>query len=288
MWAVTASLYTAETKDAPPGAQVMRMVEVAMVQHVSGALATEGAQDWGHSGGIGRSAAPREGGAGLDTVGVAHMRGIGQTSRLCAFQHSRRPCQGRARRWCRTWQCLAAGRGSEPQLNHVYVMKTPLVGLEALGVALGAKLFRRRPSSSAPSHAAPAGDYYPGLLEHAVVVISTADAQLLAFDFLPLNPTSPITALALLLNGATSTLRCRPLRKMPRRRTWRVGPLCNGGGTTDVLGIVGAFHSAGGWHTAKVQLGRSDCTTYTTELCMHLTGIEDALALDPARRRMPP
>jgi len=52
-------------KDAPPGAQVMRMVEVAMVQHVSGALATEGGRKLGHLAEVeDLSSSQRRGGAG--------------------------------------------------------------------------------------------------------------------------------------------------------------------------------------------------------------------------------
>ena len=73
----------------------------------------------------------------------------------------------------------ATATASGGAASEVYVACTPLVGLEAMGVVMG--------------------DKYPGRLEHTMVIVRHAGAKgVTAFDFLPTDPRSPLTAAALL------------------------------------------------------------------------------------------
>ena len=171
-----------------------------------------------------------------------------------------------------TWRCgHSVARAAPSACWSVHIWKTPLVGLESLGALLGGA--------------------YPGLFEHAVVLVSSCDTSALALDFLPARPTSPGTALQLLSPAGTpGALRARRLSLRPRRRTWLVGSV-----RPELLGECGAdvdteaqlqaqlarWHAQGGWDTARVRVGARDCTHYATALCLWLTGTAHALQLDP-------
>ena len=88
----------------------------------------------------------------------------------------------------------------------------PLVGLEVLGAALG--------------------ESYPARLEHALVLVrhppspgaANGKGTTTAYDFLPLDPLSPFTALPLVFGrGVPGEARTRPVRGVFPRRCWRVG-----------------------------------------------------------------
>jgi hypothetical protein len=72
------------------------------------------------------------------------------------------------------------GDSSEYVASEVYVTCTPLKGLETLGHLLGD------------------GDAYPDRLEHtAVLVRHPGETGCMVYDFLPVDPQSPLTAAAL-------------------------------------------------------------------------------------------
>lgn len=139
----------------------------------------------------------------------------------------------------------------------VYSCSCPLVGLEAAGDLLG-----------------PA---YPAALEHAFLVTSCDSGSVVtAHDFLPLDPTAPATALALLSGGAPGELRSRRLASVPRRRCRLVGSMLpaalgSSGESAAVAAAVAAFDAT--WETRLV-LGRHDCRAYARELALELTGVD--------------
>jgi hypothetical protein len=131
-------------------------------------------------------------------------------------------------------------------------------------------------------------------------VRSTWRAQATAHDFVPVHAKSPLTALRLLLlGGAPGELRSRHFRGgVPRRRCFRVAPvlpalLLSGGGgvaadTSNASSSSGApaaldaalaaFDAA--W-PRTLRLRRHDCRAHADALALHLTGVRNALRLDP-------
>jgi hypothetical protein len=94
----------------------------------------------------------------------------------------------------------------------VFLACVPLVGLEAVGAALG--------------------DAYPNQLEHVMVLVRRFDraesgeetSTVECYDFLPVDPLAPATAAAMLSGGEVAgDLRVRALRGVPSRRCWKVG-----------------------------------------------------------------
>lgn len=104
----------------------------------------------------------------------------------------------------------------------------------------------------------------------------------------------PLTPLQLLTPaGAPGVLRSRTLGGLPRStRVWRVGsPTVMPPGDTDtsddavlacLLKEVDAFHGRTTWN--RVKIGSRDCNAYARLLACHLTGVADALAMDPRRQ----
>ena len=94
----------------------------------------------------------------------------------------------------------------------MFLACVPLVGLEAVGAALG--------------------DAYPNQLEHVMVLVRRFDraesgeetSTVECYDFLPVDPLAPATAAAMLSGGEVAgDLRVRALRGVPSRRCWKVG-----------------------------------------------------------------
>lgn len=150
---------------------------------------------------------------------------------------------GRARKSLRPRRAAAASASGGA--TEVFVARTPLVGLEAIGDVLG--------------------DLYPGPLEHSVVILREAGGtSVVAHDFLPEDPTDPRVALALLSGGSTKgVVRSRPLRGVPRRR-------CEGRGLAGpgAARAAQAFDEA--WDT-ELRLRTNDCHAYADALVAHLT-----------------
>ena len=150
---------------------------------------------------------------------------------------------------------LQRRRSAAPAATSVFLCSCPLVGLEVAGELLG-----------------PA---YPAALQHAFLVTACQSA-VTAHDFLPLHPTAPATALALLAGGAPGELRSRRLASVPRRRCRLLGCvrpelLAPGAESEAVEAVVAAFGAT--WDTRLV-LGRHDCRAYALELGCLLTGVE--------------
>ena len=107
------------------------------------------------------------------------------------------------------------GRTAAASAQHrptVHIAMIPLEGMESIEQTLGR--------------------LYPDVLAlHCMVLVSappedsTSMSGVHMFDFLPLNPTDPLT-MARLVSGqsAQGQLRTRVLARRPRRRCWRVGP----------------------------------------------------------------
>mmetsp|Transcript_18867 Transcript_18867/g.41331 ORF Transcript_18867/g.41331 Transcript_18867/m.41331 type:complete len:230 (+) Transcript_18867:95-784(+) len=134
----------------------------------------------------------------------------------------------------------------------VYVVKTPLVGLEGIGKVLG--------------------NLYPRTLEHSVVVLHCEERNVYrALDFLPSDPTNPQTALRLLSGREVpGLLRVRNLPKLPRQNCKRIGPAL----MADAMDEATLFHHQ--WDT-RLRLFSNDCRTHANALVEHLTGTKNVL-----------
>jgi hypothetical protein len=106
----------------------------------------------------------------------------------------------------------------------------------------------------------------PAALHELVVLSCAGGAAVWAFDFLPLDPTSPATAARLLAGLAVpARARCRQLRGVPRARCRLVGPSVG----EDPLAEAVAFQEAWG---GELRLGARDCRTHVAALAAALTG----------------
>lgn len=172
----------------------------------------------------------------------------------------------------------AAADASAAAPSEVYVAAIPLVGLEAMGAILG--------------------DRYPGRLEHTLVLVRHADGGgggggVTAYDFLPLDPQSPVTAATLLSGGSVpGELRVRPLRGLPSRRCWKVGDTAPGLGLSAEMGAKagsggegvakvdareGVDEAAKGFqdmYDARLSLAGNSCREHTAAMAAFLTGVE--------------
>lgn len=144
--------------------------------------------------------------------------------------------------------------------TEVFVACVPLVGLEALGAALG--------------------DAYPAPLEHTMVLVRHPGvAVATAYDFLPSDPTNPATAAALFGGGSVpGECRVRPLRGVPSRRCWCVGYAAIE--TPDAVDDAAAsFQTA---YDARLRLASNTCREHTAALATALVGrpvrLEEVLA----------
>lgn len=144
--------------------------------------------------------------------------------------------------------------------TEVFVACVPLVGLEALGAALG--------------------DAYPAPLEHTMVLVRHPGvAVATAYDFLPSDPTNPATAAALFGGGSVpGECRVRPLRGVPSRRCWCVGYAAIE--TPDAVDDAAAsFQTA---YDARLRLAGNSCREHTAALATALVGrpvrLEEVLA----------
>ena len=149
--------------------------------------------------------------------------------------------------------------------SEVYVAAIPLVGLEAVGAALG--------------------DRYPDRLEHTMVLVrhgGGGGARVTAYDFLPIDPLSPFTAARLASGGCVpGELRVRPLRGLPSRRCWKVGdvvPTIGSASGAEHEGTSGGSGGGGG--------GGGDEAKDNLDEGSVLTVGEDADAEEDARRRL--
>mmetsp|Transcript_42272 Transcript_42272/g.70559 ORF Transcript_42272/g.70559 Transcript_42272/m.70559 type:complete len:235 (-) Transcript_42272:340-1044(-) len=133
----------------------------------------------------------------------------------------------------------------------VYVVKTPLEGLEGVGKLLGG--------------------LYPRPLEHAVVVLHCQERNMYkALDFLPEDPKDPQTALRLVTGrDVPGMLRERELAKLPRASCLFIGTALS----TDAMEEATIFHNQ--WDT-RLKLCTNDCRTHTNALILKLTGKENA------------
>ena len=105
-----------------------------------------------------------------------------------------------------------------------------------------------------------------------------------AYDFLPIEPTSPATAATLLSGGAVrGDRRVRALSRVPSRRCWRVGdttPGLGGGGAAGVDAVARAFQST---YDASLRLRENGCREHTAAMALAMTGITldlDALLIE--------
>jgi hypothetical protein len=145
------------------------------------------------------------------------------------------------------------------------VCAIPLVGMEPLADALE--------------------DAYPARLEHTMLLVRhRGETACVAYDFLPIEPTSPATAATLLSGGAVrGDRRVRALSRVPSRRCWRVGdttPGLGGGGAAGVDAVARAFQST---YDASLRLRENGCREHTAAMALAMTGITldlDALLIE--------
>jgi len=119
------------------------------------------------------------------------------------------------------------------------------------------------------------GRQYPDALAlHTLIVLQDPDGSCIAFDFLPLEPTSPFTASRLMTGGTVAAnVRTRQLKRLPSRRCWAIGTA-----PADALEVASAFQQT--WR-AELQLFRRDCRHHTSALAA-------ALCIDkPALEQLP-
>jgi hypothetical protein len=104
-----------------------------------------------------------------------------------------------------------------------------------------------------------------------------------------MHPATPFQLLT--PGGAPGVLRRRVLSGLPSsNRVWRVGAptaVPPGEASHDsvlfcLMREVDAFHGRTAW--TRVQIGSNDCNAYARQLICHLTGVADALAMDPRRQ----
>ena len=138
------------------------------------------------------------------------------------------------------------------------------------------------------------GDRYPRRLEHTMVVIRhRGEEAVTAYDFLPRDPTSPITAATLLSGGGVpGELRARPLRRLPSRRCWKVGDATPGLGAglvpqrwlggdlaDDTAGDAAGVDAAAMWfqeeYDSTLSLRSNSCRQHTAAMAAFLTGVKD-------------
>ena len=134
--------------------------------------------------------------------------------------------------------------------TEVFVACVPLVGLEAVGAALG--------------------DAYPAPLEHTMVLVRhPGDPVATAYDFLTSDPTNLATAASLLRGGSVpGECRVRPLRGVPSRRCWRVGYAAIE--TPNAIDDAAAsFQTA---YDARLRLVGNSCREHTAALAAALVG----------------
>ena len=156
--------------------------------------------------------------------------------------------------------------------HSVFLLQTPLVGLEKLGDVLQGG--------------------YPAALRHVGVLVASPRRTLL-LDWLPAEPTAPRTALLLLSgNSVPAVLRSRALRAgaAPHERWHRALPLGLVRPELAGAGLLGESEADAeldaalrGWHDscgdrwARVRLRDRNCRTYARELCSFLTGSQVVL-----------
>jgi len=148
----------------------------------------------------------------------------------------------------------------------VYIARVPLVGLEALEWGLG--------------------DRYPGGLEHTMVLVRHLECDadrcedrgaVTAYDFVPENPTSPLTAAALLSGTSVpGKLRTRTLRGLPSRRCDLVGEAVVGarlgGGTASQREVDARCAEFQVSYNPQLSLRGNSCREHTAALASMLTG----------------
>ncbi|KAL4437141.1 hypothetical protein ABPG75_004280 [Micractinium tetrahymenae] len=171
-------------------------------------------------------------------------------------------------------QYAQQGTPQQQATGRVYLATCPLVGWEPFADALGERfpsalhlhhfvVVEQLPllsdiSSSSSCHSSTAGGSS-----------SAASSLVSAYDFLPWDPTSPLTAATLLSGGAVpGTTRCRELRGVPRQR-------CQARGLTqlpDPLAAAAAFQQQYEARYGRLQLLRNDCTHHSQRLIALLLG----------------
>lgn len=192
-----------------------------------------------------------------------------QTQRQSILVHpARASVKNRARQHCPAAACQSHVTGSNSQhasaakpteAVQVYVATIPLVGFEEAARRLGA--------------------LYPDQLAlHTLVILQDAAAACTAYDFLPVAPTSPLTAARLLTGGTVpGELRVRRLRGLPRHRCYHVG-------VASLKAVAQAEAFQTDWNP-DLQLFRNDCRHHTTALVYALTGRRLVLTALSKRRR---
>ncbi|KAL4424770.1 hypothetical protein ABPG77_000810 [Micractinium sp. CCAP 211/92] len=158
--------------------------------------------------------------------------------------------------------------------GRVYLATCPLVGWEPFADALG----ERFPSALHLHHFVIV-EQLPGLLttrgnwssssnsgDNGTPCSSSSSSMagsVVAYDFLPLDATSPLTAAVLLSGGGVpGTTRCRELRAVPRQR-------CQLQGLTHLpgpLAAAAAFQQRYQAQHGRLQLLRNDCTHHSERL----------------------
>ena len=111
----------------------------------------------------------------------------------------------------------------------------------------------------------------PQLALHSVLVLECPGRSgVLAFDFLPTEPTLPLTAATLLSGNAVPAItRVRELGRLPSRHCQLVGVPC----VDDPTAVASAFSAA---YPMELMLLRRDCHTFVRELTAEL-GVRDDL-----------
>ncbi|PRW58105.1 hypothetical protein C2E21_2723 [Chlorella sorokiniana] len=105
-----------------------------------------------------------------------------------------------------------------------------------------------------------------------------AAPAVVAFDFLPQDPLSPLTAAALLSGGSVpGVLRRRPLAGVPRLR-------CQLQGSTWLPDPHAAAETFQQRYDSQLRLLRNDCTHHADALIAHLLGSSSELQLNGVQR----
>mmetsp|Transcript_26312 Transcript_26312/g.65911 ORF Transcript_26312/g.65911 Transcript_26312/m.65911 type:complete len:226 (-) Transcript_26312:89-766(-) len=150
--------------------------------------------------------------------------------------------------------------------SEVYVACTPLKGLEHLGRLLG-------------------DEGYSDRLEHTTVLVRhPGDTGCMAYDFLPVDPTSPETAVALASGGTVAgILRTRRMESRgPSRHPWKRGKWCwkvgmtlpGLGGDEGARGVDAAVAEYQVQYDSRLSLDGNSCRDHTAALCEFLTGVK--------------
>lgn len=122
---------------------------------------------------------------------------------------------------------------------------------------------------------------------------------MVAHDFVPERPTSPLTALALLSGvGAPGVLRARQMRfagGLPQRRCWRVGgvsftrllalqPASEAAVSSEAEAVAAAVARFDAAWPRTLRLRSADCCAHVDAFVFALTGLQRAMSYDPRRK----